>query len=204
MHARDVPVVVTSSSSVYGGARIVDGILRPSHESDELRPLGGYACSKVAVEQLCAGRADAGGVVTVVRPFSVVGECQRSDMAITRWLRAAVAGAPVQILGSPDRSRDFTDVADVVQALVVLGMRGETTTVNVGTGLSHTLSEVVARSATRSAARWRSRSRPAGTEEPSRHTRDTGRCERVCGFVPETDLVNVVHRQLDQALTRAA
>ncbi len=200
---RDVPVVVTSSSSVYGGARTVDGILRPSHESDPLRPLGGYACSKVVVEQLCAGRADAGGVVTVVRPFSVVGECQRSDMAITRWLRAAVAGAPVQILGSPDRSRDFTDVADVVQALVVLGMRGETTTVNVGTGLSHSLSEVVRAIGDAVGRDLAIEVVPAGAEEPHATRAHTGRCERVCGFVPETDLVDVVHRQLDQALTRA-
>jgi len=200
----DVPVVVTSSSSVYGGARIVGGVLRPSHESDELHPLGGYAGSKVAVEQLCASRADAGGIVTVVRPFSVVGECQRSDMAITRWLRAAVAGAPLQILGSPDRSRDFTDVADVVRALVVLGMRGETTTVNVGTGRSHTLSEVVRAVGDAVGREMAIEVAPAGTEEPHATRAHAGRCERVCGFVPETDLVDVVHRQLDQALTRAA
>ena len=58
------PLVVTSSSSVYGGAAG-----RPSRESDPLRPLGGYARSKVAVERLCAGRP-----VAVLRPFTVAGE----------------------------------------------------------------------------------------------------------------------------------
>jgi nucleoside-diphosphate-sugar epimerase len=200
----DVPVVVTSSSSVYGGARTVDGIPRPSHEADPLHPFGGYACSKVAVEQLCADRAEAGGVVTVVRPFSVVGECQRSDMAITRWLRAAVAGEPLQILGSPDRSRDFTDVADVVRALVALGVRGETTTVNVGTGRSHTLSEVVRAIGDAVGGELAIEVVPAGTEEPHATRAHTGRCERVCGFVPETDVADVVHRQLDQVVVRAA
>lgn len=45
-------LVVTSSSSVYGGSRHA-GIERPSRESDPLRPQGGYASSKVAMERLC-------------------------------------------------------------------------------------------------------------------------------------------------------
>ena len=44
---RHVPVVVASSSSVYGGARRG----WPSHEDDRLRPRGGYARSKVAAEE---------------------------------------------------------------------------------------------------------------------------------------------------------
>ncbi|MGH8893391.1 MAG: NAD-dependent epimerase/dehydratase family protein, partial [Actinomycetes bacterium] len=58
-----VPVVVASSSSVYGGSRG-----RPSRETDAVAPRGGYARSKMAVEALCARRAAAGGRVTVVRP----------------------------------------------------------------------------------------------------------------------------------------
>src|SRR5829696_644051 len=55
------PLVVTSSSSVYG-----DAAGRPSREDDPLRPLGGYARSKAAVERLCAAR----GGVAVLRPFT--------------------------------------------------------------------------------------------------------------------------------------
>ena len=82
-----VPVVVASSSSVYGGSAGA-----PSEERDAVSPRGGYARSKVAVEQLCARRAAAGGQVTVVRPFTVVGEGQRPDMAVSRWIAAAEAG----------------------------------------------------------------------------------------------------------------
>jgi nucleoside-diphosphate-sugar epimerase len=116
----------------------------------------------------------------------------------------SLAGAPLQILGSPDRRRDFTDVADVVRALVALGMRGESTTVNVGSGRTHTLSEVVCAIGNAACRGLGPEVGPAGTEEPHAPLAHADRCERVCGFVPEADLANVVRRQLDQALTRAA
>ncbi|MET0641288.1 MAG: NAD(P)-dependent oxidoreductase, partial [Jiangellaceae bacterium] len=45
-----VPLVVVSSSSVYGGARFG----RASREDDPLQPMGGYAKSKVSAERVCA------------------------------------------------------------------------------------------------------------------------------------------------------
>jgi len=50
------PLVVTSSSSVYGGA-----LSRGCREADALRPQGGYAASKVAAERRCAARMATGG-----------------------------------------------------------------------------------------------------------------------------------------------
>ena len=83
-------------------------------------------------------------------------------------------------------------------------MRGETTTVNVGTGLSHSLSEVVRAIGDAVGREMAVEVVARRHRRTSCHAAHTGRCERVCGFVPETDLANVVHRQLDQALTRAA
>ena len=83
----DVPVVVASSSSVYGGAGD-PAHPRACHEDDVLRPRGGYAASKVAVEHLCAQRRDRGGRVSVARPFTFAGGGQRGDMAIALWIRA--------------------------------------------------------------------------------------------------------------------
>ncbi|MBA3287859.1 MAG: NAD(P)-dependent oxidoreductase, partial [Acidimicrobiia bacterium] len=91
----DAPLVVASSSSVYGGT--VGG--RASREDDALCPIGGYARSKVMLERIAAERGAAGGAVTVVRPFTVVGPGQRPDMALSRWIDAAVAGRPLQVYG---------------------------------------------------------------------------------------------------------
>ena len=125
----DVPVVATSSSSVYGGAqRDEGGALRPSAEDDPLRPLGGYARSKIAFEEACTERAAEGGRIVVTRPFTVVGPGQRSDMALARWVRSALAGEPLEVHGSLDRSRDLTDVGAVARALVDLLQRDDLAT----------------------------------------------------------------------------
>ena len=71
----------------------------PRREDDVLAPLGGYARTKVALEAICARRAAAGGVVAVARPFTVAGEGQRSDMALSQWLDDAARGRPVPRAG---------------------------------------------------------------------------------------------------------
>lgn len=191
----DVPVVVTSSSSVYGGARRTRVGVRPSRETDRLAPRGGYARSKVALEALCHERSARGGIVAVARPFTVCGDGQRPDMALSRWLRAGSDGRPLEVLGSLDRARDVTDVRDVVRGLLALGERGETVTVNLGTGRPRTLAELVDAVALALGRPVELRIGPAGEEEPVLTRADTTRCRQVCGFVPRTDLAALVARQ---------
>lgn len=186
------PVVVASSSSVYGGA--IDGLA--SAEDDRLLPRGGYARSKVALEQRCAARRARGGLVGVVRPFTVAGEGQRSDMAIARWLAAADEGRPLTVLGSLDRVRDVTDVRDVAEGIVRAAERGLATTVNLGTGVPRPLRELVAAVAAATGTSPVLRVQPAATEEVPATRADTGRCAALLGFVPHTDLSALVARQL--------
>ena len=188
---RPTPVVVASSSSVYGGAAG-----RPSREDDPLRPLGGYARSKAVVESLCAARLAAGGAVTVVRPFTVAGEGQRPDMALARWIAAVRAGRPVRVLGSPDRSRDVTDVRDVVRALRLAVERGVTGPLNIGTGRPHTLADLAGAVGRALGAPAELLVEPAAAVEPAATWADTTRIRRRLGFVPVTDLDALVARQV--------
>jgi nucleoside-diphosphate-sugar epimerase len=190
---RDTPLVVTSSSSVYGGA-----LGRPSREDDPLRPLGGYAASKAAAERLCAAR---GGAVTVLRPFTVAGEGQRPDMALARWIAAVRAGRPVEILGSPARTRDVTDVRDVVRALRAAAERGVTGPLNVGTGRPRTLAELAAAVCRALGVPAELIVSPAAAVEPADTWADTTRLGRRLGFVPVTDLDDLVTRQVAAAGT---
>jgi nucleoside-diphosphate-sugar epimerase len=188
-----VPVVVASSSSVYGGSRG-----RPSREGDPLSPRGGYARSKVDVERLCAGRAAAGGRVTVVRPFTVVGEGQRPDMAVSRWLDAAESGLPLPVYGTLDRTRDLTDVRDVARVLATLvepGRAPTTGVLNIGTGRPHTLAELVDAVAAATGTSVRTALTPAAAVEPADTWADTRALRGAVGFVPRTDLHDVVARQ---------
>ena len=194
------PVVVTSSSSVYGGS--AHG--RASHEEDLLRPRGGYAASKAAVERLCHARNAAGGTVTIARPFSVAGERQRPDMALATWIASIAEGRPVRIIGSAGHSRDVTDVRDVTAGLLRLGavrFRGQ---VNIGTGASHTLAEMLEAVCRCVGAPARVEQVPAASEEPPTTLADTDRFVALTGIRPHTDLMAVVRRQADAQLRSPA
>ena len=185
-----VPVIVTSSSSVYGGSTGA-----PCAETDTPRPRGGYANSKLDVERLCAKRVSRGGLVAVARPFTVAGEGQRPDMAIARWLAAARAGAPLPVYGSPDRTRDITDVRDVVEGLLRMRDRGVRSTVNLGTGVGHRLADICAAVAAVAGVPLTTVVTPAGDEEPPATLADTQRCKSLLGFTPVTDLEALIRRQ---------
>jgi nucleoside-diphosphate-sugar epimerase len=192
-HVRSpVPLVVTSSSAVYGGSR--GG--RPCRETDPLRPLGGYARSKAAAEWLCAQRRLRGGLIAVARPFTVAGEGQRSDMALARFIAALRAGQPVVLHGSPDRTRDVTDVRDVVRALRGLADRGVCGPVNVGTSRPYSLAELVAAVSRGLGQPAAVVLRPAAPDDPPATRADTRRLRRLLGFQPRTDLDDLVRRQL--------
>jgi nucleoside-diphosphate-sugar epimerase len=184
------PLVVTSSSSVYGGA---SG--RGCRETDALKPRGGYAHSKVAVERLCAARVAAGGTVAIARPFTVAGEYQRDDMAFAQWIEAARRGEPLRVLGSPARTRDVTDVRDVARALALLAERGATGPVNIGTGRAHRLDTLAAVVAEATGAQLAIDVVPADPDEVLHTRADTTKLRRLTGFVPRTDLRSLIARQ---------
>jgi nucleoside-diphosphate-sugar epimerase len=190
------PLVVTSSSSVYGGSRH-RGIDRPSRESDPLRPHGGYARSKVAMERLCARRAASGGRIAIARPFTVAGEGQRSDMAIATWIESLRARRAVTVLGSPNRTRDVTDVRDVVRALVVMAERDVSGRVNLGSGAANTLADIVVAVSEALALPAFVEVVPARTEEVPSTRADTALCRELLGITFGTDLRALVTRQVD-------
>lgn len=191
------PLLVASSSSVYGGAAG-----RASHESDPLRPRGGYARSKVAVEQLCADRA-AHGHVLVVRPFTVVGEGQRADMALATWARAIRRAEPVTVFGSLERTRDLTCVREAARGLHALARSGATGTVNLGSGRPRTLAEMVGALEDALGARAHVRVAPAAEREVRDTWADTGRLDDLVGWTPRTDLQDAVARAVAPALELA-
>jgi len=189
------PLVFTSSSSVYGGSDCG----RASAERDPVRPRGDYARSKVAAEVRCRSRLAAGGQVVVARPFTVAGPHQRPDMALARWIEAATTGRPVRILGSPDRTRDVTDVGQVARALVALADQEVRGTVNIGTGAGHSLAALVAAVAAALDVEVRTELAPAHPAEVRDTLADPARLRRLIGWVPQTDLPALVARQVAAA-----
>lgn len=194
------PLVVTSSSSVYGGSAGA----RPSAEGDPLRPRGGYARSKIDAERLCLARLDTGAAVAIARPFTVAGEGQRSDMALAQWIAAARAGRPLRLLGSDQRTRDITDVRQVALALIALTERGAAGLVNIGGGVGQTLRAMVDAVAAALDTEVRTYVEPADRVEPADTLADTRTLRARIGWMPETDLPALVARQVAAAAPHPA
>jgi UDP-glucose 4-epimerase len=109
-------VVYAASSSAYGASEKL-----PKCETDPTLPLSPYAVAKLAGEQYCAAFTEVYGLETVrLRYFNVFGPRQTPDSpyaaVIPLFLRALARGERPVIHGDGSQSRDFTYVADVVQA----------------------------------------------------------------------------------------
>jgi UDP-glucose 4-epimerase len=119
-----VPVVITSSSEVYGkGGRV------PFREDDDVvigptsRSRWSYAASKMVSEFLAlAYHRQKGLPVTVARLFNTVGPRQtgRYGMVVPRFVRQALRDEPLTVYGDGRQSRCFLHVDDAVAALRAL------------------------------------------------------------------------------------
>jgi UDP-glucose 4-epimerase len=132
--------IYASSSSVYGLTPTL-----PMSETNPVHPLSPYGVSKLAAEQLCFLYHKNFGVPTVsLRFFTVYGPSQRPDMAFHKFFKALAEDREIVVFGDGQQTRDFTFVADIVQAnLAALdsGKPGET--YNVGGGHRKKLADVI-------------------------------------------------------------
>lgn len=140
-------VVYAASSSAYGGLSNPDG----QSEDAPTRPLSPYAAAKLAGELYLQAFAATYQIETVaVRFFNIFGPRQRADSpysgVIALFIKAMSEGRAPTVHGDGLQSRDFTYVANAVQAL----RRAATTpsvsgrVYNVGTGASITVLDLVA------------------------------------------------------------
>ena len=134
-------LVYASSSSVYG-----DTDQLPMNEDALTLPFSPYGVTKLAGEHMVRLYHRNFGMETVsVRYFTVYGSRQRPDMAIQRFLRAAADGGGVTVYGDGEQSRDFTHVADIVDATLRAAARGTPGRVyNVGGGSRVAVNELLA------------------------------------------------------------
>ncbi len=178
-------VVYASSSSVYG-----DLVPMPMREDARPQPLSPYGVTKLAAEQLCYLYHANHGVPTVsLRYFTVYGPRQRPDMGFHKFLRATLLGEPITLYGDGEQTRDFTYVADAVEATAAAATRGVPGRVyNIGGGSRVSINQVLDMIGRVSGRRPHVSVDPAQKGD-MRHTyADTSLARADLGFAPTIDL----------------
>ncbi len=122
-------VLLASTSEVYGKS-----VQFPFREGSDLvlgatnKGRWSYACSKAIDEFLALAYFKEKKLpVVVTRLFNTVGPRQTGQygMVIPTFVKQAISGRPITVFGDGSQSRCFTDVFDVVRAIITLVERSE-------------------------------------------------------------------------------
>jgi len=192
-------VVAASSSSVYG-----DGGTFPRVETQAPNPISPYAVAKLAAERFCVSFARVYGLETVaLRYFNVFGPRQdptsQYAAVVPLFVRAIQEGRPVTIYGDGEQSRDFTYVANVVEAnLMAAEAEGAVGTVlNIAAGGSetvNTLADTIGRLLDLPVERSYASQRPGDVNQS---WADIQRARETIGFEPRVGFEDGLRRTIE-------
>ncbi len=136
-------MVYASSAAVYGVPEAL-----PLLETNTARPLSPYGLEKFINDQYAALYLELYGVSSVgMRYFNVYGPRQdpKSPYAgvISKFADGLEGANPLRVFGDGSQTRDFIYVGDVARANALALQAGVTGVLNVGTGTSVTLLELI-------------------------------------------------------------
>lgn len=191
-----VRLVYASSAAVYGAPELL-----PLDESSPCRPTSPYGLEKSIDEQYAALYRSLYGVSALgLRYFNVYGPRQDSASpyagVISRFAANLAAGLPLTVFGDGAQTRDFVFVGDVARANVAALESRYEGVVNVGTGHSVSLLELID-ALGRCAGRTPQVRFDAPVPGDIRHSAmRPDRMREVLGFVPATALEDGLARLL--------
>lgn len=198
--ATGVRTVFTSTSEVYGKnvgealSETDDSIFGPTSVSRWL-----YGVSKATDEFLAlAHHRESGLPATVVRLFNTTGPRQSAayGMVVPRFVRQAIAGEPITVFGDGTQTRCFTNVFDVVEALVRIAKTPSALgqVVNIGQpgeitirDLAELIRQVTGSRSPIAYVEYDQAYGP-GFEDMRRRVPDVSRLRALTGFVPDTPI----------------
>ena len=202
-------VVIASTSEVYGKSTDV-----PFREDGDLalgatsRHRWAYACSKALDEFLAlAYWKEKKLPVVIVRLFNTVGPRQtgRYGMVVPTFVQQALAGEPITVFGDGTQSRCFTDVSDVVSALVSLPLepRAVGKVFNIGNTEEFTICQLADRikaltgSSSPIVTVPYDQAYETGFEDMPRRVPDIGRIAALIGYQPRVGLDETLRRVIE-------
>lgn len=206
-------VFLASTSEVYGKStefpfrETADLVMGPTSKGR-----WSYACSKAIDEFLgLAYYKEKKLPVTIIRLFNTVGPRQtgRYGMVIPNFVRQALAGQPITVYGDGSQSRCFTDVSDVVRALLALldyeHAAGEV--FNIGSQQEVTITDLANKVKAMTGSESEivfvpyEKAYEEGFEDMPRRVPDTSKIAKAIGYEPEVSLDEIIQRVIDHLST---
>ena len=201
VRAHGARMIHASTCEVYGdGHELAPGELLD--ETAELKPNSPYAASKAGADRLCYAYHKSFGVdVTIVRPFNIFGERQKSKTfgaLIPILVRKAMAGEPLTVFGDGLATRDFMYISDLVKAYEIVMNSSELSgkTINFASGVNTSVKDIAEYIAKKFGGEIKHG--PARPGEVTRFPADIGRA-RSLGFAPEVSIWEGIDRYINWA-----
>jgi UDP-glucuronate 4-epimerase len=204
-------LMLASSSSVYGGNSRL-----PWAETDRTdAPMSLYAATKKGTEDLAHSYAHLWGLpTTAFRFFTVYGPWGRPDMALFKFVKAALAKETIDVYGNGAMRRDFTYIDDLVDAILRLAgvppATGESVgpsdslspvapfrAVNIGGGAPVVLTDFIAAIEAATGVELERRMLPMQPGEVVETFSDTALLRSLIGVVPSTPVAEGVQAFVD-------
>lgn len=196
-------LILISTCEVYGdGHDVSGGVLLTEHS--ELRPKSPYAASKAAADRMAHSYGVSYGLdITIIRPFNIYGERQKSDAtgALIPILTAqAMQGGPLTVFGSGESTRDYTHISDMVRGynLVLRSRALRGSVINLASGHNVRIKDIAEYIAQKFNTRVVYRAARPG--EVSRFPADIS-FARSIGFAPRVKMWEGIDRYIEWAKT---
>jgi UDP-N-acetylglucosamine/UDP-N-acetyl-alpha-D-glucosaminouronate 4-epimerase len=197
-------VICASSSSVYGANADL-----PKREDMPVAPLSPYAVGKLAGEGYCRSFHAVYGVETVVlRYFNIFGSRQdplsQYSAVIPKFIADFLEGRQPVIFGDGEQSRDFTYVANVVDAnlLAAFSKAAAGSVYNVACGISTTVNQLVEELRDITGRQLDPLYEPPRPGEVRHSAADIGLAQHELGYAPSVDFREGLERTTSWYETR--
>lgn len=189
-------VYISSGGAVYGMVN------KPRiSESDPTNPISSYGITKLAIEKYLSMYSAMNGIACLIaRPANIYGPNQRLDKAqgiIGTLAHRALRGDPVEIWGTGEVVRDYLHVGDLVAAIVsLIPYDGSERVFNVGSGIGHSVREIVDLISDDLARELNVVSKPGRRFDVPSNILDSSRLQRETGCEPRISLVDGIREVL--------
>lgn len=180
-------VFFSSGGTVYGNPNLL-----PVPESHSLHPISSYGVVKVAIEKYLMMYGELGSLdPLILRPSNPYGPRQSGagvQGVIAAFLEKARTGDGVHIWGDGEIVRDYLYIDDLLDFAVLAGFGRSTGLVNVGSGVGHTLNQVVEAVLRATGVRLPVTYAPARDYDVAEIVLDITRAKSEFGWQPKTGL----------------